>query len=811
MIRLCAILLIVATMLCVGSVSAQELDGLYYPFGGGTEQLPEIDIDSTLFYLPTIEDDNLYDQLTRYELSTVRFQRRGVADETAELDGVAIDSRESYILRRLLRSEVRSDGMSFAPYSLGGFVGSRTFHSASIFGLRRTATTISATDRNKLLTIRLYDARPLGERWSYAFSLSGEGGRDMRIEGVFTQRIEAAMALTRRLNNGSLSLIAMVAPSQRGVRSATSNEAFELTGDYLYNPSWGFHDGKERSSRVRREVLPSVALSFNQMKGEHRWFATLYGRAGYRSISNLNWYDARIPTPDNYRLLPSYFDSDVVRDEVEQLWRDRDTRYTQINWDELYARNAMTDGRSVYIVEDLTEAPKELRALAGGEFRMAHHTSLVAAIVAEYNNTEYYKRMRDLLGGEYIIDIDQFLVDDERFGSSLLNDLRNPDRRVEQGDKFGYRYRLIDYRFGGRVLLRYHTNRFALDVGGEVESATKWREGLYEKQLFAGRGSFGRSQMLRSVDATAKSSLRYTISARHRVWGAVAIARRLQPLSQLLLQPAYNNAIATVDPRSITFQGEVAYAYRAPSFTATVKGFFHSESNRTETMRFFDDLSYNYVDAVVSDITHQNFGAELSSSVGLSSRLWLEGALSIGSYRYASNPSVALYSDRDNSVIVEGAKSYMSGLQTAATPQLTAMLRLRYSVPFGWRIDLNAAYASGRYVAPTPIRRMTRITEHTLSPEEFAEMTEQKRLKDALLIGASAMRSWEIGGEQSRLTLVASVRNILSDTNLAYSAYEPSRILRQGTGANLHYRPMPERYTYSYPISFNVSLTYKFR
>lgn len=805
-IHLCFVMLF-----AVKSVSAQELDGLYYPFAYPHEQLPEIEIDSTLFYLPVGDDDNLFDQLTRYEFSTIRFQRRGVADQISELDGVSIDSRDSYMLRRLLRSEVRTDGISFAPYSMGGFVGSSSFRAASIFGLRRTATTISATDRNKLLTVRLYDARPLGEKWSYALSLSGEGGRDMRVEGVFTQRIEAAMAFTRQLKSGSLSLVAMVAPSQRGVRSASSNEVFELTGDYLYNPSWGFHDGKERSSRVRREVLPSVALSFNQTKGEHRWFATLYGRVGYRSISNLNWYDARIPTPDNYRLLPSYFDSDVVRDEVEQLWRDRDVRYTQINWDELYARNAMAGGRSVYIVEDLTEAPKELRALAGGEFDVARNTSLVAAVVAEYNNTEYYKRMRDLLGGEYIIDIDQFLVDDERFGSSLQNDMRNPDRRVELGDKFGYRYRLIDYRFGGRILLHYHTNRFALDVGGEIESVTKWREGLYEKQLFAGSGSFGRSQRLRSVDATAKASLRYTFSARHRVWSAVAVARRLQPLSQLLLQPAYNNAIAEVDPRSITSQGEVAYAYNVPSFSATVKGFYHSESNRTETMRLFDDLSYNYVDAVVSGITLQNFGAEFSSSVALSPRLWLEGALSLGSYRYATNPVVALYSDSDNSTIVEGAKSYMSGLQTAATPQLAALLRLRYSVPFGWRIDLNAAYATGRYVAPTPIRRMTRITEHTLSPEEFAEMTEQKRLKDALLIGASAMRSWEVGGEPSRLTLVLSVRNILSDNSLVYSAYEPSRILRQGSGANLHYRPMPERYTYAYPVSFNVSLTYKFR
>ena len=106
---------------------------------------------------------------------------------------------------------------------------------------------------------------------------------------------------------------------------------------------------------------------------------------------------------------------------------------------------------------------------------------------------------------------------------------------------------------------------------------------------------------------------------------------------------------------------------------------------------------------------------------------------------------------------------------------------------------------------------MTRVTDLAASPEEFEAMIEQQRLGDALTVGLSAMRSWSIGGVQSRLTLVASVRNLLCDKGIVYSAYEPSRVLRSGSGINIHYRPMPERYTYAYPLSFNVSLSYKFR
>lgn len=802
-IHLCFVLLF-----AVSSVSAQELDGHYYPFAYPHEQLPEIDIDSTLFNLPAYDDLSLFDQLTQYGLSSVRFARRGVSDRIVELDGVQIDQYSSYALRRLLRTDTRTDGMEQSDV-FGAFVGSQSFRTANSFGLRRTAVTANVTDRNKLFTVRFYDARPLGhdERWSYALSLSGDGGRDLRVGGVFTQRIEAAALISHRWNEGNLSMVAMVSPSQRGVRTATTNEVYELTGDNLYNPSWGVHDGRERNSRVRRELLPSVSVSLRHKQ----WFATLYARAGERSISSLNWYDARIPTPDNYRQLPSYFDSEQVRTEIERVWRERDPRYTQIDWAELYARNAMTDGRSVYIVEDRVEAPREVHAVAGGEFTVARNTTVRAKATADLVTTENFKRLRDPLGGEYIIDIDQYLVDDERFGTSLLNDLRNPDRRIEAGDRFGYDYRLTENRFGASVELDYRDNRMLFGAGARVAAVSAWRTGLFEKQLFAGADSYGGSERVRGVEAAAKLSYTYLFSARHRLSMSAAVARRKQPIEPLLLQPAYNNALADVEQNATNLDGEIAYLYRASGLSLNVKGFVRIERGAVQTMRFFDDVTYNYVDAVVSGIDRHRYGAELSAQVALSPRFDLSTALTAGSYRYASNPSVSLFTDADNRTIVEDAPSYMSGLHTAETPTFAAVARLSYSEPFGWRVEIEAAYAAGRYAAPTPIRRMTRVTDLATSPEEFEQMTSQCRLGDALTVGVAAMRSWKIGGVPSRLTTMVSVRNLLCDRDIVYSAYEPSRVVRAGSGVNIHYRAMPERYTYAYPLSFNVSFTYKFR
>ena len=113
--RAVLILLLYVFGLSVESVSAQELDGLYYPFGNQYEHLPEIDLDSTLFYLPVSDESTLFDRLTRYSLSSVRFVRRGVEGEVLDLDGVQISRSESYLLRRLLRREQVVDGMAAEP------------------------------------------------------------------------------------------------------------------------------------------------------------------------------------------------------------------------------------------------------------------------------------------------------------------------------------------------------------------------------------------------------------------------------------------------------------------------------------------------------------------------------------------------------------------------------------------------------------------------------------------------------------------------------------------------------------------------
>ncbi len=73
--------------------------------------------------------------------------------------------------------------------------------------------------------------------------------------------------------------------------------------------------------------------------------------------------------------------------------------------------------------------------------RLNSYMTLQAGVSASYTKASYYKTVRDLMGGEFWLDIDPFSDRDITLAPELLqNDLDNPNRKVCEGDKFGYNY-----------------------------------------------------------------------------------------------------------------------------------------------------------------------------------------------------------------------------------------------------------------------------------------------------------------------------------------------------------------------------------
>ena len=156
----------------------------------------------------------------------------------------------------------------------------------------------------------------------------------------------------------------------------------------------------------------------------------------------------------------------------------------------------------------------------------------------------------------------------------------------------------------------------------------------------------------------------------------------------------------------------------------------------------------------------------------------------------------------------------MGGIRTGNTPLAALSANVAYSSR-SWGIRLTANYAALRYVEAEPMRRTDRVSHQaSVSEEIFRRFTVQERLPDAVTADISAWKSFRLrskrGNDRSQLRISLSVRNLLGNDNIIYSARESLRIYRRSIAGDYLYEPFPTRYTYAYPRTYYLGITYRF-
>ena len=169
-------------------------------------------------------------------------------------------------------------------------------------------------------------------------------------------------------------------------------------------------------------------------------------------------------------------------------------------------------------------------------------------------------QMRDLLGAEYITDIDQYLVDDDTYSNLLQNDLRRPGRTIRKGGRFGYDYALTTRRADARLHAEYRSDRFRADLVLSLGAAAVCRRGYYEKELFPGAQSYGRSRRVRFTPYILRATAGWAFSPRSYLEASAAAEAVLPDAADLFLpaavqQPRHRRSLspnAAMPPKSIT-------------------------------------------------------------------------------------------------------------------------------------------------------------------------------------------------------------------------------------------------------------------
>lgn len=845
----------------------------------------EFDLDDSGYQdSPTIlfGQNDVFNNIAGYNFSSVRFRVRGYSSESQDvyMAGVrmndAITGYTPYSLWSGLNEAVRSkesvNGSEISDYGFGGYNGLTNIDpmaSKVRTGWRGSVLTNSALYRLRLMMT--YSSGELDNGWSYAFSASARLGGNDWIKGVYYRSFGYYGSVEKKFGEEhKLGLTFMAAPGQRGAQNGSTQEVYDLMGDNMYNSNWGYYNGKVRNARVKKTHEPIAILKydFTPESKKLKTSATVLYRFGKNGYTALDWYDAPDPRPDYYRNLPSYFfmdNTDYNRLNyskymwAKEQWEQDIPSITHINWDRLYAVNAMNstaDGnRSKYVIEERRTDQQDLNFAANAKWSPVNCFTLAGGLSYKWNRTEYYKILDDLLGGDYYVNIDQFAERD--YASSVTmyqNDLdyylkNGKAQTLKQGDKYGYDYYANVRRAEAWVSGKF--SKFGLDVAlaGRIGYTKYWREGLLRKGLFPGLDangqpmtyegkvittydpitgdaitSLGKSEVKDFLTGAAKLNVSYVIPGGHRVYANAAFIADAPNFNQAFISPRTRNSIVPNLKTNKTLTADLNYAYSNSGYDVRVTGYYTAIKDQSKVMSFYDDAQNSFTNFAMSGIDQRHIGLELGFKVPLPvPNLALQGVVSYGQFVYTSNPK--MYQTYDNSAaIVEDTygvtipywkshptadgktvKHYVSG-----TPQLATSLGLSWNKNY-WFVDADVDYFDFAYLDMNPLYRTDMATsgpDKTVTPTEIEYMAAQEKFKGAVLVNASVGKSWYIK-RNYQLGFSLQVKNILNTTNLRSGGYEQTRLVDNTVSKERYYR-FDSKYFYMSGINYMLNIYFRF-
>ena len=791
---------------------------------------------------------DIFNNIASYRFSEMRFNVRGYDSQYQDvyLNGIRFnDALTSYGpwslwsgLNDATRNQENTSGLTMSDFGLGGVAGTTNIN-ARASQLRKgfRASVVNSMQMYRYRVMVSYASGALDNGWSYGFSFSTRQGDHGYVDGVYYNAYGYFASAEKVFNSRHrLSATIMGAPTTRGAQQASTQEAYDLWGDNYYNPNVGLQGGKERNARVRRMHEPIAMLNYNWQISENTALSVATSvRFGFNGYSALTWYKGEDPRPDYYRKLPSYYGDRYMRRKILNNFAENNDltlpftdvdletdrmkliEYTQnwdgyIDFDGLIRDNYNGDVDQTYGDGHRASAMIEERHTDQIDYNFAAQLNhvfrggsrITAGLRARINRTEYYSTVKDLLGGDYWLDVDKFAERD--FGSSVESYQNNMAyyeehghaQAVREGDKYGYDY--YAHVRQGQLWGMYEVSAggFSANIGAEVGLSSMWREGLWEKGLFQnknaggniGMTSLGNSEKLNYLTYKAKANLRYQISGAHSF-----------ELNGVAMQnaPTFNNAFVSARTRNQITPGlkaekiygvDLTYNLRLPWIRARLSAYYTQMIDQSKVISFYDDTQSSFTNFAMSGIDKRYMGVELGFSIPIAWGLSLQGAVSYGDYEYTSDPRFTQMIDNSATDVVRSVVTW-KGMKVESTPQTAINVGLNFRGPKNWYASLDFNFYDRLYLSMNPMYRTQYLAQELMRIYDFQNLESgrqkayvvdiidsiraQEELGHAYTLSASIGKNWYIKYKYT-LGFSLSVNNILNNQTIRTGGYEQMRL-----------------------------------
>ena len=765
-----------------------------------------------------------------YNFFALRFRVRGYESDLfgTYINGVSMDNLDNGFtpfglwggLNDVTRNKDLSIGLRTNTFAFGD-IGNTTFMDVRA-NKQRKQTEVGYAISNRNYTHKLDITHSTGiskNGWAFSFSASRRYANEAYFPGTFYNGWSWYAAADKRIGqNHLLSLVVFGAPTENGRQGTAQKEVYDLVGTEKYSPNWGWQNGKKRSATVARSNQPVAIFTHDyRINNSTSLLSAASFSIGSRGSSNLDWYHADNPSPVYYRYLPSYWTDANLNAQLKKEWQTNDN-VRQINWDRLYnanrsqfeTYNGVSGRRSRYVqFEYLTKTTKfSLNTVLNA--RSGEHTEFTAGASFQYQKNNNYKKLVDLLGGDYWVDLNQFAervnANNQDFPQQNLN---NPNRVVKVGDDYGYNY---DISIGkgaawAQVVMKY--NKLDYFMALEFSGTSFYRKGNYRNGLFP-NNSFGKAVKQEFTNYAFKTGITYKLNGRNYFFANLATMTKAPFFDNVYISPRIRNTTQDKITSENINSLEGGYTLNAPKLKVRLTGYYTEFKNQMNVLTFFHDTYLNLVNYGITGINKTHSGLEAGIDAKVMPNLTLNAAAAVGRYYYTSTQNAITTIDNDASIVSKDviyAKDYYVG----GTPQQAYSVGFNYRSPKFWSVSLTYNYFDEIYAEINPIRRTAKAVQGlTPGSVEWRKVLDQTKLQSQSTVDLYASYSlklpkqWSVNHKNNFLAFSLGISNLLNNTSIIPFAFEQLRF------APDELDKFPNRYNYGYGINYSASVALRF-
>lgn len=765
-----------------------------------------------------------------FQFSAARFRIRGYESRytTVLLNGVSANDpgngdvfwSEWAGLNDVMRAQENQVGLSFQGESVANIGGITTFDTRAHRQrkqIRVGYATSNRTYRNRLMAT--YSTGWLKNDWAISVSGSRRWGQEGYIPGTHFDGWSYFLSVDKRIaKNHLLNLTVLGAPVNRGKSIANTKEQYEIAGSHYYNPYWGRQEGEVRNSRVLDAHQPIAILRYDwQMDHASQLMASFSWQDGRYGSSALEWADARDPRPEYYRRWPSSMDDPESAAQVKDALTNNEY-LRQVDWNYMYQTNynsgttvndvdgipgnSVTGLRSKYMLQEYRSDARTLQGRVVYMKSLQNRHLISAGLQGQQLQTDYFKSVLDLLGGDFWLDIDRFAEFDFPNNPEVLqNDLDLPNHLVREGDRFGYDYQIRSQNYQGWAQVNMSGRKWDGFLGAEMGMTSFYRQGNTRNGRFP-ENSQGKSEVLDFLTWSGKGGLTYKLDGRNYISGNVFAAANAPDFTNAFISPRTRDQVVPDIPTEKVYSGELNYRLQAPSFKFRATGYITEIHDQTDVITFFNDLENTFGNYILSGLNRRHIGTEWGAEWKVTPAVVINGAAALGQYYYTDRALASVVQDNTGEYIYQDRTVYLKNFHMDGMPQEAFSLGVTYNSRKFWFANIQLNYFRKAFLDFSPDRRTAAAVDGvTPDSDQWHAILDQEELPAGFMLNVFGGKSWKV--KDVFLYLNVGVNNVLNNTDYITGGFEQLRFDDESRDVNR----FPNRYFYAFGLNYFVNFS----